>query len=123
MSYDNMFWGCGNLSSAPAELPATNLSSQSYSYMFTDCSALTDAPKISATAIPSLGSNYPLAYMFDGCRNLSSIEVAFTSWNSATNNWVRNVSPTGTFYCPGELSARYGTSYIPTGWTRVTPFT
>ena len=118
-----MFWGCGNLSSAPAELPATNISANSYSYMFAECSALTDAPKISATAIPSLGSNYPLAYMFDGCRNLSSIEVAFTSWNSATNNWVRNVSPTGTFYCPGELSARYGTSYIPTGWTRVTPFT
>ena len=59
--------------------------------------------------------------MFDGCTNLSSIEVAFTAWSpaSATYNWVSNVSASGTFTCPAELPDTRGASNIPTNWTKV----
>ena len=58
--------------------------------------------------------------MFNGCTNLSSIEVDFIDWKSdlsATTDWLKNVSPTGTFTCPSILPETYGTSYIPEGWT------
>jgi hypothetical protein len=58
--------------------------------------------------------------MFNGCTNLSSIEVNFTEWRddlNATANWVTNVSPTGTFICPEGLPEEYGNNRIPTGWS------
>lgn len=57
--------------------------------------------------------------MFSGCTKLSSIEVDFIDWKSdlsATTDWLKNVSPTGTFMCPSILPETYGTSYIPEGW-------
>ena len=55
--------------------------------------------------------------MFSGCTNLSEISVAFDEWNDNTKNWVENVSPTGTFYCPKALPLEYGLDRIPEGWT------
>ena len=40
---------------------------------------------------------------------------------SATNStavWLSNVSPTGDFYCPAELTIPTGANGIPSGWTR-----
>ena len=113
--YYRMFYGCTSLTSAPA-LPVTKLAEGCYSNMFYGCTSLTSAPALPATKLAS----YCYYNMFDGCTKLNSIKVAFTDWNSATDatyGWVNNVSSTGTFICPAELAAEYGTSNIPEGWT------
>ena len=82
--------------------------------LFRNCTSLTIAPRLTATTI-----NYQ-AYvsMFSGCTKLQHIEVDFTAWSSsATESWVSSVAPTGTFVKPTALSASYGSSYIPSGWT------
>ena len=82
--------------------------------LFRNCTSLTKAPRLTATTI-----NYQ-AYvsMFSGCTKLQHIEVDFTAWSSsATESWVSSVAPTGTFVKPTALSASYGSSYIPSGWT------
>lgn len=59
--------------------------------------------------------------MFEYCSNLNSLKVAFTSWGSLrTSNWLNNVSPTGTFYCPQALidaTTTRTSSTVPEGWT------
>ena len=58
--------------------------------------------------------------MFSRCTQLSSVEVAFTTWTrGATDNWLNNVAASGTFTCPAELPDERGANNIPTGWTRV----
>lgn len=115
--YQGMFNNCWHLSSAPT-LPATTLASDCYSDMFEKCYSLTEAPTLPATS---------LAYgcydsMFYDCTNLSSIEVAFTSWNSgrSTRNWLYNTANNGTFTKPTALpNLTSGDTYIPLGWTVV----
>ena len=48
--YTNMFYGCTNLTAAPA-LPATTLAESCYSYMFNGCISLTAAPELPATTL------------------------------------------------------------------------
>jgi hypothetical protein len=58
--------------------------------------------------------------MFNGCTSLSSIKVGLTRWYSSyTNKWVKNVSPTGTFYKLSTLPKEFGHDRIPEGWTVV----
>ena len=112
--YRSMFQGCTGLTSAP-ELPATTLSASCYRSMFQGCTGLTSAPELPATTLLRLCYRS----MFQGCTRLSLIKVHFTAWGAQTNNWVSNVSPTGTFYKPSALPEGYGTGKIPTGWTVV----
>ena len=84
-----------------------------YYSMFSGCTGLTSAPELPATTL----ATYCYYSMFSGCGNISLIKVHFTAWESQTNDWVSNVSPTGTFYKPSALPEGYGTSKIPTGWT------
>ena len=112
--YNSMFNGCTGLTSAP-ELPATTLADFCYASMFRGCTGLTSAPELPATTLKSRC----YATMFIGCTDLSLIKVHFTAWETETNNWVSNVSPTGTFYKPTALPEEYGTAKIPTGWTVV----
>ena len=136
--YDGMFRGCTSLTQAP-ELPATTLADYCYSFMFKGCTILTQAPELPATTLadfcyyemfkgctrltqaPELPAttlaNCCYNFMFSGCTNLSEIRVAFDEWNDNTKNWVENVSPTGTFYCPKALPLEYGLDRIPEGWT------
>ena len=140
--YDGMFEGCTSLTQAP-ELPATTLAQGCYSWMFRGCTSLTEAPELPATTltggcyyymfegctslirapqISALTMDFRdcIAAMFSGCTNLSEISVAFEEWSSYiayTQNWVANVAPTGTFYCPKALPLEYGVSRIPEGWT------
>ena len=60
--------------------------------------------------------------MFYGCNSLNSIKIAYTGNFSgsgvppyAFNEWVYNVSSTGTFYYDGSDTTT-GNSAIPTGW-------
>ena len=54
--------------------------------------------------------------MFEGCRNLSEIEVHFKDWAGATEDWVKDIANFGTFRCPRELTESEGPSRIPEGW-------
>ena len=50
--YNGMFYGCSNLTQAPA-LPTTTLASSCYFNMFNRCSSLTQAPALPATTLAS----------------------------------------------------------------------
>ena len=65
--YFSMFYGCTNLTTAPA-LPATTLASSCYAGMFNGCTSLTTAPALPAT---TLASNCYYS-MFYGCRSLTT---------------------------------------------------
>ena len=109
------FEGAGDLMTL---VDSTGMTTEAPAYcfyrLFYYCTALTKAPRITATA--SNSDTY--ANMFVGCTNLQYIEVDFTKWNTeATENWVSSIASTGTFVKPTELSASYGSSYIPSGWT------
>ena len=118
--YLRMFFGCDALQTAPV-LPATTLASYCYNSMFYGCTALQTAPVLPATTLAS----YCYNSMFLNCSSLSSITVHFTDWGEDvvgqryTNNWVKGVASSGTFYKPSALPTKFGDSYIPTGWTVV----
>ena len=65
--YDDMFYGCTSLTTAPA-LPATTLQWNCYQGMFQGCRSLTTAPALPATSLAQ--SCYQ--YMFSGCTSLTS---------------------------------------------------
>lgn len=113
--YLSMFKGCTSLTNAPA-LPATILYERCYESMFEGCTSLTTAPELPATTL----AEDCYKYMFQGCRNLNSITCLATdkSASGCTNQWVNNVSATGTFYKnPNMTSWGTGISNIPYGWT------
>ena len=113
--YDSMFSDCTSLTTAP-ELPATTLASYCYYYMFNGCSSLTTAPELPATTL----AGYCYEYMFYGCSKLSNIVMLATNISASycLNNWVSDVSSTGTFVKhPDMTSLPTGSSGIPSGWT------
>ncbi len=111
--YLEMFKGCTSLTKAP-ELPATELKGKCYEGMFSGCYSLQEAPALPATDLD--GECY--FQMFENCSLLSLIKVSFTEWKKKYHlDWVRRVSPFGTFICPEELALEYGPSRIPDGWT------
>ena len=63
--YFGMFYGCTGLTTAP-ELPATTLVFGCYRSMFEGCTSLTTAPVLPATTL----ADYCYAYMFNGCTSL-----------------------------------------------------
>ena len=118
-AYYYMFYGCTNLTQAPA-LPATTLANNCYYYMFANCTSLTSAPELPATTL----ANGCYKSMFSGCTSLSSIKVAFTAWldGNATTIWLNNVAASGTFTCPQTLidnTTERGSSTVPESWTMV----
>ena len=114
--YGSMFRGCSSLVTSP-QLPATTLYNYCYEGMFAGCSNLLSAPQLPASILT------PSCYygMFEDCAKISSINVGFTDWTdtattSATYNWLKGVSNTGTFYKPYALSTVKDVSHIPTNW-------
>ena len=118
--YCYMFSSCTSLTEAPA-LPATTLAQACYSGMFQECTSLTRAPELPVTTLPTVSGvkNGCYSGMFSDCTSLSQIRVSFDDWNDGlhTLEWVENVAPTGTFYCPKALPLEYGVNRIPEGWT------
>jgi hypothetical protein len=111
-----MYANCTRLKVVPKKL--TGAGSYSYSYMFYNCTSITESPNLSSTSFAS--SCYD--YMFYGCVSLSKIKMMVNSdsWNSDyTTEWVANVAPKGVFI--KNSAATYienrGTSYIPSRWT------
>ena len=64
--YSYMFYNCTSLTQAPA-LPATTLASYCYPYMFHTCTSLTQVPALPATTM----ANYCYDHMFSGCISLT----------------------------------------------------
>lgn len=113
--YYAMFYGCTALTEAPA-LPATTLKYSCYGNMFRDCTSLTSAPELLAPVLA------PDCYywMFYGCKNLTYVKCLATdiSASSCTNNFLGNVSPTGTFVkADGMDDWTRDYNGVPEGWT------
>ncbi len=66
--YDNMFARCSNLTTAPAQLPATTLAEGCYVSMFAGCSNLTSAPELPAEELAVVC----YSGMFSTCTSLES---------------------------------------------------
>ena len=116
--YRNMFKGCTNLTTVPSILPATNLSGCDfcYAYMFHNCTSLAIAPELPATTLVE-GCYYS---MFRDCRSLNYIKCLATdiSARDCTYNWVNGVASTGTFVKNSNMSSwTTGNSGIPLNWT------
>lgn len=114
-SYRNMFNSCEFLTKAP-ELPATTLADSCYYNMFSNCESLTTAPELPATTLDD--SCYH--GMFSGCTSLNYVTCLATdiSASNCTNNWVSNVSSTGTFVKSVSMSSwTTGNNGIPSGWS------
>lgn len=110
--YANMFNLCRNLAYAP-ELPAVTLNFGCYENMFKACGL------IESVFLPATSGVVQCYYsMFSGCTRLSEITCLLTNQTSTmTDQWLRNVSPTGTFYKSSGATWSSGESGIPTGWT------
>ena len=113
--YYSMFDTCTSLTQAP-ELPATTLAERCYYAMFYDCKSLTQAPELPATTL--VDSCY--SYILSGCTKINYVKCLATNIfaTNCTRNWLSNVSSTGDFYTPAATKWEFGTSGIPTGWTR-----
>lgn len=118
--YHGMFWDCTNLTTAPV-LSATTLGSRCYGRMFMGCTSLTTAPDLPAITLVS--DCYE--YMFYGCTSLNYIKCLATNVSGAsatehTENWLYNVSSTGTFVKNAsipKLNWPSGASGRPIDWT------
>ena len=113
--YSRMFFNCTSLVQAP-ELPATTLASNCYSNMFYGCSSLTQAPALLATTLQfNCYSN-----MFRGCSKLNYVKAMFITnqrLDTYLQQWLKNVSATGTFVKSANATWTNEDAKIPTGWT------
>lgn len=92
-----------------------------FAHLFGWCNSLRVAPELSASQFK------PYCYygMFENCTSLQSITCKCKSTEyrgTATKDWVRGVSSSGTFYAPedvinDDMLWTTGNSGIPTGWT------
>ena len=115
--YYGMFQNCTSLTTAPA-LPATTLHMSCYKQMFQGCTSLTQAPELPAITTTMYGDCY--LQMFDGCTKLNYVKALFINdlnLNEYLSNWLRNVSPTGTFVKNAAATWTKTDAGIPSGWT------
>lgn len=74
--YEGIFDGSSGLINPPTVLPAENVPSRAYEYMFNGCTNLKTAPEIKAKSIGSAGCRY----MFNNCKSLvNAPELEFTT--------------------------------------------
>ena len=107
-SYQYMFWHCEALVKGPV-LPATTLAQSCYSYMFEGCSSLTAAPTLPATT----SAQYCYDHMFEGCSLLDEVIMLLEDIPSSSgslapnclNSWLTNCSTTGTAYVSPNLTS------------------
>ena len=112
--YRSLFNGCTSLQTAPA-LPATTLAIYCYTWMFKDC-PFSKAPELLATEkVSGAYSN-----MFYNCTNLNWVKcMLLGEYMTAGSDWLKNVSPTGTFVKNPNSTWESGVRGVPEGWTIV----
>jgi len=145
-SYNGMFRGCINLTTAP-QLPATQSAIDCYSSMFEGCINLEVAPEINLVNMsrqcckrmfcmdrnnkittPKMTKSPILRCattasgcydeMFKGNGNLTEVTCLKTDNTDACTNWLLNTSSIGTFKkSPLKTNWQTTTSGIPSGWT------
>ena len=116
--YYYMFSGCYNLTTSPA-LNSVTSAQGCYSGMFFRCYNLLAAPTLPAKSISWNGYNN----MFNGCNKLNFVKALFTITpdNNITNNWLKDVAPTGVFVKGKDATWDVvGVNGIPEGWTVIT---
>ena len=112
--YRALFSWCTTLEEAPV-LPATTLATGCYWYMFEQC-AISSAPELNATALV----NECYGHMFEGCVSLNYVKCMAASGfdkSKCLENWVLNVSSSGTFVKETNTNWSSSTSGIPSNWT------
>ena len=112
--YGGLFGGDTNLISAENLILPSSVNPLCYRDMFQGCTSLKKAPELPATVL----ANGCYQNMFSGCTSLNYIKCLATdvSATDCTLNWLKDVSPTGTFVTSMNDWPR-GESGIPTGWT------
>lgn len=103
--YHAMFSNCTNIEKGMAQLAADAVAKGAYMDMFTNDEKLPSTPMLLFTQV----DENSCAGMFDGCRELDTINVPFYIYEEATlptdafRGWSRNVkwygTPKGTFNC------------------------
>lgn len=127
-----------NLTFEGLELPAENVTEDSYYWLFRNCTGLksiylpaTETVDLSYYGICSgctnlkkarialkTSSGRPLYESFNGCTGLEELEVNFESWSNITYNWVTNASTSIKFICPPNLdTSTTDNSHVLSGWT------
>ena len=84
--------------------------------LFNECTPLTSAPELPATTL----TQWCYAQMFYGCSKLNYVKALFTDIPSGVypfDNWLKNVSSTGTFVKNSAATWTNEQVGIPTGWT------
>ena len=118
--YESMFSDCTSLTTAP-ELPATALDWYCYLHMFSGCTSLTTAPEL--PAIKLYGSCY--AGMFSGCTSLTHVKAMFKELyydpdlDSYIGGWLDNITSTGTLVVDANAPWSDSEFDAPAGWTVV----
>lgn len=109
----DMFHGCTSLTTvSPNLLPALNLTTACYWYMFEDCSSLTASPILAA----STSSSYCYRGMFKNCSSLKTVTCLLTT-NQTFTEWLSGVAENGTFYKDSNAAWSSGNNGIPSSWT------
>lgn len=115
--YTGMFRGCAQMKKAP-ELPAKELASSCYFYMFKNCNALT---KVVLPATSGYADSY--SQLFSGCTGINEIVFSYPQWPASPNvgiGWMLDSAPTGTFYYTNSsfdpTAVPRTTSGVPSGW-------
>ena len=80
--YNDMFYGCRGLTSAPSVLPATTIGASSYKRIFSGCTSLVTAPQISAT---TFNGDQNCDSMFYGCTSLTTAPSVLPATTLAAN--------------------------------------
>ena len=111
----NMFSNCTSLINVPSNLlPALNLGTQCYWYMFEGCSGLTESPILPAPNLVSQCYNG----MFRNCSSLNSV-ICLSNSTMSFSEWLTGVASTGTFYKNQSATWTTGANGIPSNWTVV----
>lgn len=114
--YKGMFRGCTSLVTPPTIVGTTLSNNYRFSQMFMNCTALERTPDL----LPTTLSHTCYYQMFNGCTSLKYVKCLAIdiSATSCTSNWLKDVSPTGTFVKAASMNDwPTGDSGIPEGWT------
>lgn len=143
--FEYMFYGCTNLTTVLSLPNWSTLPTSACAYMFANCTNLKNVVSLCnwtvATStyghmfencvnleniiINANSYNYYDNYtrMFSGCSKLNKV-ISLRCYDESTNsssinsqNWLANVSPTGTLYLLEGVELRSGSDGIPNGWT------
>lgn len=116
--YRYIFSDCSSLTNAP-KLPSMDLQPYCYYGMFDGCTSLVDAPVLPATTLVS----QCYTQMFYNCTKMNYIKAMFTTTPSITytDSWVYGVAASGTFVKNKNATwTATGNSYAPKNWTIIT---